>query len=221
MVEGERGNASQRERGEDRRARRPGGQQAQDGQALHSADLRRQLRLRAQPSADRRGGAAGRDLRATHPRTSLADRFGRGRARLQATQSQRALLPRDEDHARDPTPGPPTRGSRPRARVPLHARLLRPVRAPLASPMLFCDDNPIAPADPVAPARRSPDAIAKAGSARTPDGHPADSLEDLLSDLATLCRTPSNRHKPTLFTRLTTPTELQADAYALINIKPA
>ncbi len=90
------------------------------------------------------------------------------------------------------------------------------------APMLFCDDTPIAPADPVAPARRSPDAIAKAGSARTPDGHPAHSLEDLLSDLATLCRNTirigTSQHT---FTRLTTPTELQADAYALINIKPA
>ncbi len=90
------------------------------------------------------------------------------------------------------------------------------------APMLFCDDTPIAPADPVAPARRSPDAIAKAGSARTPDGRPAHSLEDLLSDLATLCRNTirigTSQHT---FTRLTTPTELQADAYALINIKPA
>jgi hypothetical protein len=90
------------------------------------------------------------------------------------------------------------------------------------APMLFTDDTPIAPADPVAPARRSPAAIAKAGSARTPDGHPAHSLEDLLSDLATLCRNTirigTSQHT---FTRLTTPTELQADAYALINNKPA
>jgi hypothetical protein len=90
------------------------------------------------------------------------------------------------------------------------------------APMLFTDDTPIAPADPVAPARRSPAAIAKAASARTPDGHPAHSLKDLLSDLATLCRNTirlgDSQHT---FTRLTTPTELQADAYALINNKPA
>ena len=40
------------------------------------------------------------------------------------------------------------------------------------APMLFCDDTPIAPADPVAPARRSPAAIAKASTARTTTGHP-------------------------------------------------
>jgi hypothetical protein len=90
------------------------------------------------------------------------------------------------------------------------------------APMLFTDDTPIAPADPVAPARRSPAAIAKAASAHTPYGHPAHSLQDLLSDLATLCRNTirlgDSQHT---FTRLTTPTELQADAYALINSKPA
>ena len=90
------------------------------------------------------------------------------------------------------------------------------------APMLFCDDTPIAPADPVAPARRSPAAIAKASTARTTTGHPAHSLEDLLADLGTLCRNTirlgNSQHT---FTRLTTPTELQAAAYELINIKPA
>jgi hypothetical protein len=56
------------------------------------------------------------------------------------------------------------------------------------APMLFADDTPLAPADPIAPARRSPNANKKAASARTPDGLPAHSLPDLLSDLATLTR---------------------------------
>ena len=51
--------------------------------------------------------------------------------------------------------------------------------APRLAPLLFTDETPLAPTDPVAPAQRSPAAHAKAGSARTPDGHPAHSLTDL------------------------------------------
>ena len=55
-------------------------------------------------------------------------------------------------------------------------------------PMLFTDDTPIAPTDPVAPARRSPATNTKAGRARTPDGLPAFSLADLIAELGTVCR---------------------------------
>jgi hypothetical protein len=89
------------------------------------------------------------------------------------------------------------------------------------APMLFTDDTPLAPADPVAPARRSPRAAAKAGSARTANGQVAHSFGDLLKDLGTLCRNTirigNSQHT---FTRLTTPTELQANAFELIGIKP-
>jgi Transposase DDE domain len=89
------------------------------------------------------------------------------------------------------------------------------------APLLFADDTPISPADPVAPAQRSPRALAKAGSARTADGHVAHSLQDLLKDLGTLCRNEvrigESQHT---FTRLTTPTELQASALELLGIKP-
>jgi hypothetical protein len=89
------------------------------------------------------------------------------------------------------------------------------------APMLFADDTPLAPADPVAPSQRSPQAAAKAGSARTADGHVAHSLEDLLKDLGTLCaNTVRIGDSPYTFTRLTTPTELQAAAYQLIGVKP-
>lgn len=88
-------------------------------------------------------------------------------------------------------------------------------------PMLFCDDTPISPADPVAPARRSTGALAKAGSARTVDGYPAHSLEDLIADLGTLCRnTIQIGNSPHTFTRLTTPTELQATAFELAGVTP-
>ena len=89
------------------------------------------------------------------------------------------------------------------------------------APMLFCDDTPIAPTNPVAPANRSPAAIAKTGSARALDGHAAHSLEDLLSDLGTLRRnTIRLGNSPHTFTRLTTPTQLQTAAYELIGVKP-
>jgi hypothetical protein len=89
------------------------------------------------------------------------------------------------------------------------------------APMLFTDDTPISPADPVAPARRSPQANTKAGSARTPDGHPAHSLQDLLSNLGTQTRNTIRIAPSTYtFTRLSTPTELQDSAYQLIGLNP-
>jgi len=89
------------------------------------------------------------------------------------------------------------------------------------APMLFVDDTPLSPADPVAPAQRSPQAAAKAGSARTANGHVAHSLKDLLKDLGTLCRnTIRIGASPCTFTRLTTPTELQASALELASINP-
>jgi hypothetical protein len=89
------------------------------------------------------------------------------------------------------------------------------------APMLFCDDTPLSPAHPVAPARRSPQAAAKAGSARTADGQVAHSLDDLLKDLGTLSRnTIQIANSPATFTRLTTPTELQASAFEHLGVKP-
>src|SRR5947207_5844902 len=56
------------------------------------------------------------------------------------------------------------------------------------TPLLFDDETPLAPTDPVKQAKRSPAANAKAGSARTTHGHPAHTLPDLLADLGTICR---------------------------------
>ena len=89
------------------------------------------------------------------------------------------------------------------------------------APMLFCDDTPLSPADPVAPAQRSPQAAAKAGSALTITGQVAHSLEDLITDLGTLCRnTIRIANGRYTFTRLTTPTELQAEAFQLAGVNP-
>jgi len=89
------------------------------------------------------------------------------------------------------------------------------------APLLYTDDTPLSAADPVAPASRSPQAAAKAGSGRTANGHVAHSLEDLLSELGTLCRNDVRigEHGHT-FPRLTTATELQASAFELLAITP-
>jgi hypothetical protein len=93
----------------------------------------------------------------------------------------------------------------------LHARL---------APLMFTDEEPLSPADPVAPAERSQAARAKAGSSRTEDGFVAHSLGDLLAELATVCRNEvriGNREHT--FARLTTPTELQARAFDRLEVK--
>ena len=85
--------------------------------------------------------------------------------------------------------------------------------------LLFTDETPLAPADPVKPATRSRSARAKAGSAITPTGFPAHTLTDLLADLGTLCRnTVRIGTAEHTFTRLTTPTPLQAHALQLLDI---
>lgn len=90
------------------------------------------------------------------------------------------------------------------------------------APLLFTDDQPLAPADPVAPAERSPAAKATDGSHRTADGKSAHSLPDLLAELGTICRNEvrvgDSKHT---FTRLTTPTDLQATALELLDVKLA
>ena len=89
------------------------------------------------------------------------------------------------------------------------------------APLLFADDTPLSAADPVAPAERSPQAAAKAGSGRTADGQVAHSLDDLLTDLGTLCRnTIRIGPTPATFARLTTPTVLQAHAFEHLGINP-
>ena len=184
-------------------------------------DRRRRLRLRAQDRADQQRGLPGRPLRDPHhPPRPDARRGGRG-PRLQAAENGRARVRNDEGHDRDPPDPPPPRDPRPRARVPLHARLLRLLRAPARLPeLLFTDQTPLAPADPVKPATRSPSAHAKAGSATTPTGYPAHTLTDLLADLATICRnTVRIGHAEHTFTRLTTPTPLQAHTLELLDIK--
>jgi hypothetical protein len=90
------------------------------------------------------------------------------------------------------------------------------------TPLLFTDEEPLSPTDPVAPAKRSTSAKAKAASAQTPDRHAAHSFADLIADLGTLCRNQIRiGHAEHTFTRLTKPTELQFRALQLLDIKLA
>ncbi len=90
------------------------------------------------------------------------------------------------------------------------------------APLLFTDEEPHSPADPVAPAKRSAAANAKAGSTRTTDGYAAHNFEDLIAQLGTLCRNEIRfGTSERTFTRLTKPTDLQTRAFELLQTKLA
>jgi hypothetical protein len=91
------------------------------------------------------------------------------------------------------------------------------------APMLFKDDDPAAARaarpGPVAPAGRSPSALAKDATKHTADGQPVHSLATLLADLATIA---ANRIQPAQglpgFTLITTPTPVQRRAFELLGV---
>ena len=87
------------------------------------------------------------------------------------------------------------------------------------APLLFKDDSPLAPVDPVAPAQRSPAANRKAASKRTENGLPVSSFRDLLDALATLCRNRIRLHgSQASFDQLTEPNDLQRRAFELLEL---
>jgi transposase len=84
--------------------------------------------------------------------------------------------------------------------------------------LLFQDDNPRSNADPVAKATRSREAIRKAGRRRTPQQEPCHTIESLFDELENRTRnTIRVQGSEATFPQLSTPTELQARALALIN----
>jgi hypothetical protein len=99
--------------------------------------------------------------------------------------------------------------------------LLFELQARLA-PMLYTDDTPLTPTDPVAPPPRTPPPQNQTASGRTPDGLPAYSLADLIAELGTVCRNQlrigESQHT---FPRLTNRNPVQAKALELLNIKLA
>ena len=92
------------------------------------------------------------------------------------------------------------------------------------APLLFTDDDkPAASAarpSPVAPAARSPRALAKAATKHTPGDLPVHSFTSLLTDLATICLNTIAPADPALpgFRLVTTPTALQRQALDLLGV---
>jgi hypothetical protein len=92
------------------------------------------------------------------------------------------------------------------------------------APLLFTDDDkPAAQAtrpSPVAPAARSPRALAKAATKHTPGNLPVHSFTSLLTDLATICLNTIAPTDPALpgFRLVTTPTALQRQAFELLSV---
>ena len=85
-------------------------------------------------------------------------------------------------------------------------------------PLLFDDEQPPRQPDPVAKPRRSDQAERKARTKRTQAGEPCHSLQTLLSELATRTRnTIRLQRSAATFDQLTTPTETQTRALALID----
>jgi hypothetical protein len=89
------------------------------------------------------------------------------------------------------------------------------------APLLFKDDSPLAPADPVASSERSSAAKKKAATKQTEDGLPVSSFRDLLDALATLCRNRIHlRGSQASFDQLTQANELQRRAFDLLELTP-
>lgn len=90
------------------------------------------------------------------------------------------------------------------------------------APLMFAEEDLELAAlrpDPISPPKPSPTAAAKAAKKRTADGLPAQSFRSLLRDLATIA---VNRVQPLgagpPFDKVTTPTEVQARALALLGV---
>jgi hypothetical protein len=97
------------------------------------------------------------------------------------------------------------------------------MQARLAALLFTDDDKPAAQAarpSPVAPAARSPRALAKAATKQTPAAQPVHSFATLLADLGTICLNTIAPADPALpgFRLVTTPTALQRQAFELLGV---
>jgi hypothetical protein len=88
-------------------------------------------------------------------------------------------------------------------------------------PLLFADEEPAAPRDPVAPARRSKRALRKVHTKRLDDGSIAHSFQTLLHSLSgivrSVCRVPGAEPDAATFTLETDLTPEQTRAYQLLD----
>ncbi|MHB8247058.1 MAG: IS1634 family transposase [Acidimicrobiales bacterium] len=86
------------------------------------------------------------------------------------------------------------------------------------APLCFTDEHPPKRADPVAPAQRSPSALAKISDQHQADGEPIHSFATLLDELGTLTRNTIVFAGGTRITKLAVPTPLQRRAFELIGV---
>jgi hypothetical protein len=87
------------------------------------------------------------------------------------------------------------------------------------APLTFTDETPPGPTNPVAPARRSAWAQAKASGQQDLAGRPYRSFRGLLEHLATLTRNQvSFAGAPATVPMLTEPTSAQQDAFKLLGV---
>ena len=149
------------------------------------------------------------------------DAVGPGRgARLQAAQGRRTRVPpAQEPRAGDPPDLPPPRRPRPRPRLPVHARLLRPVRAqpPGSRRCSTPTTPPPRPATPSRPRNRHPTAPPRPAATTAATATNCTPSADLLAELATLTRNrvriPATGHR---YHQLSEPTPLQTRALELL-----
>ena len=210
---------------QDRAARRPGAAPPQGRQALHHPDHRHQHQLPPRPGLHRRRSRTGRHLRAAHQRQRRRPGQQRGGLLLQALgQVERAFRAFNTDLDIRPI----RHRTETRVRAYVFLRMLSyyitwHMQARLA-PLLFTDDDkPAAQAtrpSPVAPAARSPRALAKAAAKHTEGNLPVHSFDSLLTDLATICLNQIQPADPALpaFRLVTTPTPLQRHALDLLTV---
>ncbi len=86
------------------------------------------------------------------------------------------------------------------------------------APLCFTDEEPIGRTDPVAPALRSENALAKASRKRNRDGSPVHSFATLLEELAGLTRNTLVFAGGARITKLAAPTPFQRRAFELIGV---
>lgn len=90
------------------------------------------------------------------------------------------------------------------------------------APLLYRDEQPPIPHDPVAPAERSAGALAKARSGHNAQGTPLHSFRTLLAELATLTKnTIRLPGSDATFDKLSLPTPLQAEALRHLGLSPS
>ena len=195
-----------------------GDQQAQGRQAHHPRDHRRPAVLAARPGIHRRRGRHRRDLRHPDPRPRGNPRFRRRQwpptRTWPASNATSGSIKADDLDLR-----------------PIWHRLEDRVRAHVLICMLACyltwhlrqawapltytDEHHPARANPVAPARRSPAADAKAARKTGPGKQPIRGFRGLLDHLATLTRN-DLRYGDVTIPALTEPTPTQRRAFDLI-----